>query len=103
MRYHSHTINDVVWSTAVQQGPSASIVANAINSLGIAHEETKAYDEKLIDAIYKERGRKIVGSEKNGQLFYFAKNSLDVQQGVADRFDSEKTKAQGRLKDEIGY
>lgn len=103
LRYHSHTMNDVVWSTAVQQGPSASIVVNAINSLGIAHEETKAYDEKLIDAIYKERGRKIVGGEKNGQLFYFAKNSVAVQQGVANRFDSEKPKAQGRLKDESGY
>jgi hypothetical protein len=103
LRYHSHTINDVVWSTAVQQGPGASIIVNAINSLGIPHEETKAYDEKLIDAIYNERGRKIVGGTLNGQLYYFSKNSISVQNGVAERFVSEKAKAQGRLKDESSY
>lgn len=103
LRYHSHTINDVVWSTAVQQGPGASIIVKAIDGLGIPHEETKAYDEKLIDAIYNERGRKIVGGTSDGQLYYFSKNSIAVQQGVADRFVSEKAKAQGRLKDESGY
>lgn len=73
------------------------------NSLGTPHEETKAYDEKLIGAIYNERGRKIVGGTLNGQLYYFSKNSVSVQSGVAERFLSEKAKAQGRLKDENSY
>ncbi|WP_259740275.1 hypothetical protein [Pseudomonas brassicacearum] len=103
LRYHSHTINDVVWSTAVQQGPGASIIVNAISNIGIPHEETKLYDTKLIDAIYNERGRKIVGGEKNGQLYYFSKNSIAVQEGVASRFVSEKAKAQERLTNESGY
>lgn len=103
LRYHSHTINDVVWSTAVHHGPNNPVIVKAINGLGIPHEETKAYDEKLIDAIYNERGRKIVGGALNGQLAYFSSNSSAVQQGVADRFVLEKPKAQGILKDESGY
>ena len=103
LRYHSHTLNDVVWSTAVQQGPSASIIVNAINNIGTTNKETKLYDEKLIDAIYTERGRRIVGGDKNGQLYYFSKNSIAVQNGVAERFILEKNKAQERLKNESGY
>lgn len=103
LRYHSHTMNDVVWSTAVQQGPDASIIVNAIKAIEISNEETKAYDERLIDAIYAERGRKIMTGEKAGQLHYFSKNSIAVQNGVAERFVSEKAKAQERLKNESGY
>lgn len=93
----------MVWSTAVQQGPRAEVIVNAIHSMALTHEETKAYDEKLIDAIYNERGRRIVEGALNGQLYYFSKNSIAVQQGVADRFISEKAKAQERLRNENGY
>lgn len=103
LRYHSHTMNDVVWSTAVQQGPGASIIVNAINSISMTHEETKAYDSALIDAIYSERGRRIVGGAKDGRLFYFSKNSINTQEGVAARFLSEKAKAQELLKNENDY
>lgn len=103
LRYHSHTMNDVVWSTAVQQGPGSSIIINAINSLTIPHEETKTYDSTLIDAIYKERGRRILEGEKAGQLFYFSKNSIAQQEGVAERFISENLKAQELLKNEENY
>jgi hypothetical protein len=96
-------MNDVVWSAAVQQGPGAGIIVNAIHNISLAHEKTKAYDQRLIDAIYNERGRKIVGGALNGQLYYFSKNSIVVQQGVADRFVSEKGKAQERLKNESDY
>lgn len=60
LRYHSHTVNDVVWSTW-QQGPRAEVIVNAIHSMALTHEETKAYDEKLIDAIYNERGQENSG------------------------------------------
>ena len=42
-------------------------------------------DEKLIRAIYAERGRK----DAKGVLVHFSKNSLKVQQGVAARFVNE--------------
>ena len=103
LRYHSHTINDVVWSTAVQQGPGASIIVNSIKHMGLPHQENKIYDSSLIDSIYNERGKKIVGGDKDGQLYYFSKNSISVQEGVAARFISEKSKAQDLLKNESDY
>ena len=96
IRCHSHTLNDVIWSTAVHLGPSTSAVIKAISKLEVSYEQTKAYDEVLIKAIYKERGK----TKSNGDLAYFSKNSKDVQKSVADRFVSESKKAIKRLKNE---
>ena len=69
----------------------------------LIYKETKAYDEKLIHAIYNERGRKILEEALNGQLYYFSKNSIAVQQGIAGRFNSEKAKAKEHLRNEDNY
>ncbi|HHA1754143.1 TPA: hypothetical protein ACOEA5_001975 [Enterobacter kobei] len=99
IRYHSHALNDVLWSTAVQHGPSNNIIVNAIKTVDGDVSETKAYDQKLIGAIYDERGKK----NDKGNLTYFSKNSKKVQDGVSDRFISEKKEALGRLKNESDY
>ncbi|MFI8418642.1 hypothetical protein ACQKDS_19760 [Serratia sp. NPDC078593] len=99
IRYHSHTLNDVVWSTAVQHGPKNKIIINAIRSIGEEVSETKSYDQTLIRAIYDERGKKNSG----GNLVYFSKNSASVQAGVSARFISEKKEALERLSNEKDY
>jgi len=99
IRYHSHTLNDVVWSTAVQHGPSNKIIIKAIETVAGNVVESKEYDEELICAIYNERNRK----DSEGNLIYFSKNSKAVQEGVSDRFINEKKEALGRLNDENDY
>lgn len=99
LRYHSHAMNDVVWSTAVQQGPRNNIIVKAIKSLSISHEESKEYDSKLIDAIYAERGKK----RADGVLTYFSRNSVEVQHGVARRFVDERNDAQDALRNEEDF
>lgn len=91
---------ELVWSTAVQYGPSTTIIASIINSLSIPQSKTKVYDSKLIDLIYEERGRRIVGGEKDGQLYHFRRNALGMQDGVARRFILERRKAQEMLHNE---
>lgn len=61
--------------------------------------ECKEYDQELINAIYDERGKK----NTEGNLIYFSKNSKEVQDGVSDRFISEKKEALERLKNESDY
>lgn len=99
VRYHSHTLNDVVWSTSVQHGPENNVIINAINSLGGAASETREYDRDLIIAIYDERGKK----RPDGNLVYFSRNSPGVQAGVVTRFINEKNDALGRLSNEVDY
>jgi len=99
LRYHSHTLNDVVWSTAVHNGSRTNVVINAVESLGIEHSETKEYDRDLIIAIYNERGKE----NPDGRLVYFSKNSLNVQDGIRKRFVSEKKEALERLQNETNY
>ncbi|POT28478.1 hypothetical protein C3433_05020 [Citrobacter freundii] len=99
VRYHSHTLNDVVWSTAVHHGPENNVIINAINATGFTPAENKIYDEALIKAIYQERGRK----KTDGKLAYFSKNSLEVQAGVSSRFIREGKEALERLKNESDY
>ena len=78
------TLQDVVWSTAVQHGPKSSIVHKAIAKCTAARTDP-GFDEQLIRAIYAERGRK----KADGTLVYFGRNSANVQKGVANRFKSE--------------
>ena len=99
IRYHSHILNDVVWSTAVQHGPSNNIIIKAIKTIGGNVEKSKEYDKELIKAIYDERGKK----NEKGNLIYFSKNSMKVQEGVSARFVSEKKEALKRLSNESDY
>ena len=96
VRCHSHTLNDVIWSTAVQMGPKTNVIKKAIANVDILYAQNKKYDKALIVEIYKERGRK----KSNGTLVYFSKNSLKVQHGVSNRFISELKKALKRLEHE---
>ncbi|WP_144137652.1 SH3 domain-containing protein [Paraburkholderia sp. BCC1884] len=99
LRYHAHAVNDVVWSTCVQLGPSTDIVVTAIRNVDETPAETKGYDRKLIDAIYDERGRK----DGHGKLVHFIHSSDAQQVGVSQRYDAERPKAQEELTNETAY
>ncbi len=94
-------VQDVVWSTAVQHGPNNNVIHNALNTLkqnGGLDTGDPGFYERLIRAIYAERGRK----KADGNLMHFSKNSKAVQDGVANRFVSEQKDALQMLKDEKG-
>src|SRR5690349_13020253 len=78
------TLQDVVWSTAVQHGGATSMVHKALANVTCARTDA-GFDEELIRAIYAERGRK----KPDGNLVYFSKSSPNVQKGVANRFQNE--------------
>ena len=92
----SRALQDVIWSTAVQHGPNNSIVHRALDS--VRHDSAvdlaaADFDQKLIHAIYAERGRK----DAQGNLVHFAHNSPAVQQGVARRLVEEEQDALAML------
>lgn len=79
----SPTMQEVIFSTAVQHGPAGAqrIFSDAARNLG-----TKAQDEKaLVSEVYKVR--------KN----QFGSSTPDVQYAVAQRFDAEKAQALAML------
>ena len=80
----SRALQDVIWSTAVQHGGATPIIHRALANVSSAKTDP-SYDEKVICAIYGERGRK----KADGNLAYFSKSSPSVQKGVANRFKSE--------------
>ncbi|MBB4860328.1 hypothetical protein HNO88_003671 [Novosphingobium chloroacetimidivorans] len=80
----SRALQDVVWSTAVQHGPSSGLISGVIGELGLAPTHA-AFDKALIMAVYGERGRR--GAD--GKLHYFRKSSDTFQDGVAKRFGRE--------------
>lgn len=91
----SDTLNNVIWSTAVQHGAKTDIVANVLAGLP-GSPGTRAFDEAAINAIYDERGRR----NKAGGLVHFPSSSAAFQAGVAERYQREKTKALGWLNQE---
>ena len=90
----SFTLQDVIWSTAVQHGPGSSIPHVALKAVPVPREDPD-FDKHFITAIYGERGRK-----NNGVLVHFSGNSPNVQQGVANRFRDEQRDALKMLADE---
>lgn len=80
----SRALQDVVWSVAVQHGPSSKLIVNVINGLKIPRDSAQ-FEKALITAIYGERGRR----NANGALHYFSSSSEDFQSGVARRFVRE--------------
>ncbi|MBW6397003.1 TIGR02594 family protein [Roseomonas sp. HJA6] len=82
VRTRSHTLRDVLWSTAVQHGPGNGV---AIFGIALAAAGAGPDDEPLIRAVYAERGR--VGPD--GKLIRFKSSSPAVQKGVAERFVNE--------------
>src|SRR5262249_2132311 len=82
----SFTLQNVVWSTAVQHGPGTGVFSNAIAPLvKAAGGIDKVTDRAIIEAVYAERGR----TDAKGVLVYFTKASAAVQKGVKARFASE--------------
>ena len=92
----SRSLQDVVWSTAVQHGGATPIVHRACGRVTCAPTDPK-YDEQLIRAIYAERGK----TKPDGNLAYFSSNSASVQKGVANRFKSELQDALAMLAREL--
>lgn len=90
----SHTLQDVIWSTAVHHGPNTPIVENALQPLLKMKTIDKLTDEDIIKAVYPERGKK----NDQGELFYFKGNSPAVQKAVANRFVNELKDALAALK-----
>ena len=89
-------LQDVIWSTAVQHGGATPIIHRAIANVSVPTTDP-SYDEKLICAIYAERGRK----KPDGNLAYFSKSSPSVQKGVANRFKNELQDALAMLAKEV--
>jgi hypothetical protein len=88
----SAALQDVVWSTAVQNGPNTPVIARALAALkkqGGPPPGAAGFDRALIKAIYAERGRRNAA----GELVYFSNNSAAVQAGVAKRFVDEERDA----------
>jgi murein DD-endopeptidase MepM/ murein hydrolase activator NlpD len=92
----SHTLQDVIWSTAVQHGPNNSIAHRALRTLSLTPADSD-FDRRFIIAVYAERGRK----RADGVLVNFARASLDQQRGVANRFVQEQRDALRMLADEL--
>jgi len=92
----SQALQNVVWSTTVQNGPTggARLIEQAMHQLPTG----PATDEQLIRAIYAERGRR----DASGQLVHFRGSSLTVQRSVLQRFSRELNDALAELKQEGG-
>lgn len=90
-----HALQDVIWSTAVQHGPGSGIPRRALATLNVRPGDA-GFDKQLIHAIYAERGR----TKADGTLVHFARNSAEVQRGVARRFVTEERLALEMLADE---
>jgi hypothetical protein len=93
----SHALQDVIWSTAVQHGPGASVPHRALANVRTSPEDPN-FDRDFINAIYAERGRK----KADGALALFSRNSPAVQRGVAQRFRDEQRDALKMLEKEGG-
>ncbi|NLD92510.1 MAG: hypothetical protein GX639_07550 [Fibrobacter sp.] len=93
---HSDTLNDVVWSTAVQHGKNTNVINKALKKVSIPISRSKNFDQELIKQIYEERGRKT----ERGTLAHFPGCSATVQEGVSKRYESELAKALKELENE---
>ena len=95
VRTRSHTLQDVIWSTAVQHGGATSVPSKALANVTVETTDP-GFDKAFITAIYAERGRK----RADGTLAYFGGNSPAMQQGVAKRFQNELRDALAMLASE---
>jgi len=88
----SFTLQNVIWSTAVQHGSGGAegIIKKYINL--IKEDDPKEKDKDIITAIYSERMKVDI---------YFSNSSEDVQNSVRQRFISESDLALKMLDDEL--
>src|SRR5262245_7933065 len=54
----SGALRDVVWSVAVQHGPRTDLIVTAVKPLLAKYDIDELSDERIIRAVYAERGRK---------------------------------------------
>lgn len=94
---HSHALQDVIWSTAVQHGGGSKVPHNALAKVDLEPDDP-GFDKAFITAIYAERGRK----RSDGALAWFPSASPSVQSGVAKRFRNELDDALKMLEQERG-
>lgn len=85
----SLAVQDVVWSTAVQNGPNSGVFKNAFSG----KNANTMSDIDIVNAIYDERGK-----TSGGTLVYFSKSSASIQKSVANRFVNERQDALAMLK-----
>jgi|TARA_B110000858_G_scaffold196903_1_gene256882 hypothetical protein len=92
VRVKSKTLQDVLWSTAIQHGAGGCnrVFKNAIKGCG----NTNPTDDALIVAVYNERAR------DNG-MAYFGRSRSNIRQSVVKRFNNEKLDALKSLELEI--
>ena len=91
----SRALMDVVWSCAVQHGPSSSLIGDVLSAMTLPSTDP-SYDRQAIIAIYGERGR----TDADGTLVRFSRSSAAVQSGVAKRFRNELNDALAMLESE---
>jgi hypothetical protein len=92
----SDLVKDALFSTAVQHGENgggANVVSAALKGMDLG----KATDKDVVDAIYKERGRK----DESGKLVHFKSSVPKVQASVANRFGNEGAKGQSMVDQEF--
>lgn len=80
----SRALQDVVWSVAVQHGPSSDLIGEVVKRLPQKSGDP-LFEKALITAIYGERGRR----DADGALSRFRSSSQEFQDGVAARFVRE--------------
>lgn len=79
---HSYALREVLWSTAVQHGPSgAERIFNRAIEKADAGPDSQDFDKSVIEEVYRIRSRK------------FFRHTKRVRQAVQSRFRHEKTTA----------
>ncbi len=95
---HSHALQDVIWSTAVQHGGEHPMIMRARQRFPEKPSD-KGFDKALISGIYDERGMKL----PDGRLRYFQSSAPDWQKNIAARFEKERRMAQAMLERELAF
>lgn len=85
----SLAVQDVVWSTSVQNGPNSSVFTNAFAGKDV----NSMSDADIINSIYDERSK----TTSSGTLVYFSKSSKSIQNSVANRLTNERQDALAML------
>jgi hypothetical protein len=93
----SEAFGEVIWSVSVQHGPKTPLVQRALEPFADAGTLATTDDGQLIEAIYAERERE----DRRGNLVYFRRSSEAVQDGLRDRFETERSDALAALESEL--
>ncbi|MCX8501672.1 MAG: hypothetical protein ORO03_08280 [Alphaproteobacteria bacterium] len=96
---HSFSMQNVIWSCAVQHGSQSRIPSDCWKSLptDIQQGDRLSCDTAWITTIYRERGR----VDEWGNLVYFPHCSAEVQKSLKRRFKSESLTALKMIHDEL--